>query len=493
MPRVCPPSPAAPSEREEVGPPPRRTGRRERPRIDEEIRLLELLGTPGCPICAQTTGVDRQYFFWFFNENYAWPTTTTALAHSLGFCLAHGDQLARLPSGSSQLRYVHEILVREVRAQLALLRGPRRDRRGLPGTLAAPALCPACRHREASATRSAFWLGRILEDPSQNASYGHPGILCFPHLQVAAPALTDRTLIRVLHVHRSLVEEALDLLARVRPEGDLASALRQPLSLCVGHEATAGAEPYPSPHEDTAAARLDDPVRRMRAWAGTGACPLCLAVRHAWLEWTAWLHRALRQGDHVDDLLPTCPCHVWALVRTGDPALALAATRAAVTSVAAEVSTALPRSAPAPSRFRARLAAALAAARRPARTTREILARGIRCPVCHRLSVAAQRATELLVALLEDPGDRTALQRGYGLCLKHFVHALPKAPSLEVRDALVRMQDARLAVLHWELEESGRKAAWQYRPEAKGREDTAWQRALFRFSGSLRAPEAWET
>lgn len=50
------------------------------------------------------------------------------------------------------------------------------------------------------------------------------------------------------------------------------------------------------------------------------------------------------------------------------------------------------------------------------------------------------------------------------------------------------MERGKLAVLHWELEEAGRKAAWDARPEAKGREGTAWRRAVLRFSGTLRLP-----
>jgi hypothetical protein len=59
-------------------------------------------------------------------------------------------------------------------------------------------------------------------------------------------------------------------------------------------------------------------------------------------------------------------------------------------------------------------------------------------------------------------------------------------PPRKIRSLLVEVEDARLASLGWELREATRKAAWQFRPEEKGTEQTAWRRALLRFSGSLR-------
>lgn len=463
-------------------------------RIDEELRLLEALRHPGCPICAQLEQVDRQYFFWFFNENYAWPATTAALSRSLGFCLVHGDQLTQAAGGSSQIRYVHEMMIRDLRAHL----GPRSRAGGgrveLPASITAPEVCPACRHRQEAASRSAFWLARLLEEPSPATAYGDPGLLCFPHLQMVASALGDEALVRILLIHRKTLEATLETVpvqraGLARSPEDPVAVLRHPLSMCVGHEACAGADPYPALSEYAAPAALPDPVRMFLGWLREEACPVCRAVRHAWLEWISWLQHALSQGERVDDLLPTCPPHVWSFVRGGPPLLAFAAARAALTAVASEVATALPRPSPPPAGpLLARLTHQLRARRRHTRMARDVLSRGIRCPVCHRLSVAADRAIALLHTLLLDPRHRDAVDAGYGLCLKHFARAVATAPSEAARGGLIRVQEARLALLQWELEESGRKLAWQYRPETKGREDTAWLRALVRFSGSLRAP-----
>src|SRR5579875_3063388 len=429
-------SSGAPPGPEGAGPPSARAPRRPRPsrrpaRIDEELRLLEALRQPGCPICAQLEQVDRQYFFWFFNENYAWPATTAALSRSGG-------------------------------------------RGSLPTSITAPEICPACRHRHEAASRSAFWLARLLEDPSYATAYGDPGLLCFPHLQMVAAALPDQVLMRILPVHKRVLEATLETVpvrktAPAHSSEDPLTALGHPLSTCVGHEACAGADPYPA--------------RVFLGWLREEACPVCRAVRHAWLEWIAWLQHALSQGERVDDLLPTCPPHVWSLVRGAAPLLAFAAARAALTAAASEVATALPRPSPPPAGpLLARLTHRLRAAQRHTRMARDVLSRGIRLPV------AVDRALALLHTLLLDPHHRAAVEASYVLCLRHFARAVTTAPSEEARDVLIRVEEARLALLQWELEESGRKLAWQYRPETKGREDTAWLRALVRFSGSLRAP-----
>src|SRR5579883_1040751 len=309
-------SSGAPPGPEGAGPPSARAPRRPRPsrrpaRIDEELRLLEALRQPGCPICAQLEQVDRQYFFWFFNENYAWPATTAALSRSLGFCLVHGDQLTQATGGSSQLRYVHEMMIRDLRADLAS-RSRSGGRGSLPTSITAPEICPACRHRHEAASRSAFWLARLLEDPSYATAYGDPGLLCFPHLQMVAAALPDQVLMRILPVHKRVLEATLETVpvrktAPAHSSEDPLTALGHPLSTCVGHEACAGADPYPALSEYAAPAALPDPVRVFLGWLREEACPVCRAVRHAWLEWIAWLQHALSQGERVDDLLPTCP------------------------------------------------------------------------------------------------------------------------------------------------------------------------------------------
>lgn len=105
-----------------------------------------------------------------------------------------------------------------------------------------------------------------------------------------------------------------------------------------------------------------------------------------------------------------------------------------------------------------------------------------------------------------NPETRASLRRAWGMCerhafgfvaveaafrsrflrVKHLAGALAADPPPATRALLVEVESARLAVLGWELEEARRKSAWQFRPEQRGAEQTAWRRALLRCAGSLR-------
>jgi hypothetical protein len=113
------------------------------------------------------------------------------------------------------------------------------------------------------------------------------------------------------------------------------------------------------------------------------------------------------------------------------------------------------------------------------------IGRPLPCPVCHRLSVARDRALLLLFALLESPQHQALFAKGHGLCLRHYSRALTLKPPEGIREILTEVQAARLSLLEWELEESLRKDSWTFRPEAAGTERTAWSRAIRRFSGSF--------
>jgi hypothetical protein len=99
--------------------------------------------------------------------------------------------------------------------------------------------------------------------------------------------------------------------------------------------------------------------------------------------------------------------------------------------------------------------------------------------------VARDRALTLLFALVEDIEGQHAIKSGHGLCLGHFARAFELQPPPAAAATLAAVQSARLASLDWQLEEAGRKSAWQARPEAGSAEQTAWRRAMVRFSGSL--------
>lgn len=460
-------------------------------RSDVALRLRRLLGEEGCPICRALSDHDRSFVFWFLNENYAAPFTIDALARSLGFCRAHGEALVRTAEGRPQLRYVHEALTQRVRAGLWRSAGGRRGRERVRPAIRITGPCPACRSRRDAEHRMASWLAGMLEQPDDGDRYGHPGVLCLPHLQQLLPLASDACFRRLLEVHGTAMQATLDALPV--PGGTVPPEMADPfarrrilgpaLALCVGGEEYH--EPYPTVPTCAPPSAARDPVAEFLAACRTAACPLCLEVRRAWLEWCSWLDGAAGRGADIADLLPTCPDHVWALVREGRPPLALITARSALAAALSHLQLAMPQPPPVPRPVWGHVAERLWGPRRRMLAGRATAGRALPCPVCSRLAVAETRGLALLFVFLQDHRRRAEVAGGYGLCLKHFARATAAAPTAEISDALTDLQDARLAALQWELEESGRKSAWQYRPEARGIEETAWRRAVLRFSGSL--------
>ncbi len=463
--------------------------RRSRPAY--EIALLLALGQEGCPICHQVANSDDHYFFWFFNESCYEPHTLDALSRSLGFCLAHGGRLAGAYAGSYQLAAVHEVLVGRVRRRLS----DRADE-AARDALMSYNRCPPCQDRAAQVERNAFWLAGILEDPSAADRYANPGALCFPHLRVVLPRVSKTILERLLAVHEPAAAAALESLTELRAElgrstfdghQDLIKTLLPFLHLAVGHEP--GNNPYPFPDKERGEPRRD-PVGDFLARLGRAeACPVCLEVRGAWLEWTRWLDDAAHRDGDVDDLLPTCPEHAWPAVRQSGAFLAMATAQKALRAVLGQLRVGTqslnPPPGPGHPRLVRRLRQAVRGPRFRLRMAREALTRPLRCPVCDQLVLAGDRALALLFALVEDRQHRAAFEGSYGLCLRHFSRALALEPPPQVRAVVAQVEAAKLARLGWELEESLRKVGWNFRPESKGTEQTAWRRAVVRFSGSL--------
>jgi hypothetical protein len=460
-------------------------GRKEQSRGYQETQLLAALAEEGCPICHEVAASDDSYFFWFFNENYYEAFTLNGLTRSLGFCVAHAERLVRTAVGSYQLAAVHEVLVRRIRAMLS----------DHPSGMATYDPCPACRDRQELVARTAFVLADLLEGPSGLGHYATPGLLCFPHLRAVVARVSARTLDSLLTIHEAAMAAAMDSLVELRaelgrssPDGrqDLVKGLLPSLRLAVGHDTGNGVFPIP---DEPRASRRDPVGDFLEVVRRADECPVCQEMRRAWVEWIGWLDGAVPRGVAVDDLLPTCPEHVWPAVHQGGAFLAVAATEAALRTGLGQVRAAfqLHRPPPSPNRERLllRVRKALWGPSLRLGSAREALARPIRCPVCERLAMAKDRSLLLLFALLEDRQHRSVVENGYGLCLKHFSRALALDPVPPVRAALIESEAAKLARLQWELEESLRKVSWTWRPEAKGAEQTAWKRAVLKFSGSL--------
>jgi hypothetical protein len=107
------------------------------------------------------------------------------------------------------------------------------------------------------------------------------------------------------------------------------------------------------------------------------------------------------------------------------------------------------------------------------------------CPACTCVQTAAERACDLLARGLEDPGTRSVYCEGSVVCFHHLPLALEFAACEDVRRVLFHSQRVRLEVLAWELSESSRKVNWSIRYENKGSEQSAWERAVAQYSGTL--------
>jgi hypothetical protein len=85
------------------------------------------------------------------------------------------------------------------------------------------------------------------------------------------------------------------------------------------------------------------------------------------------------------------------------------------------------------------------------------------------------------VLALADPGIASRYTRAHGLCLRH----IGWVPDGEPLRLVVRQIQVRSNLMHWELEEAGRKENWTVRHERRGDESTAWYRAAGLLDGRV--------
>jgi hypothetical protein len=449
-----------------------------------------------CSICRRISMWDEKYRFWFLHENYSFPETLEHLTRSLGFCFFHGAQAALDPSGQSSLTFVHNVLAHRVGAMLSRDRSRRVTGKSSLSSLASPDRCPACNDRDDATGRV---LSPLVSEISQEQVDYRTLLesLCFPHVQTLVSRLSREVLLRIFPFYETILSTALDAVieeqenqAIARPEqgssGD--DPLLLALDLAAGDDGTANLFPpllrqYPQ-------SAIRNPVADfLEDLSDDDECSVCKEIRRAWSEWMAWLADNHHVGDEVRDLLPVCSTHLRAAFHLGNRRFAATSLRNALHLACNRVHQGLNLlvSPPMPDRKKTLFRPGWLFQReaRPLREIRHSISRPVPCPVCHRLSVAGDRALLLLFALLESPQNQARFAKGNGLCLKHFSRALTLKPPVWIQAILTESQIARLALLQWELEESTRKEAWLFRPETAGTERTAWARAVRHFSGSF--------
>lgn len=118
--------------------------------------------------------------------------------------------------------------------------------------------------------------------------------------------------------------------------------------------------------------------------------------------------------------------------------------------------------------------------RRPGRKIAESLAARGDCPACRILRESERIFAHGLAQAVADPGEGRALfQASDGLCLLHLRQCLDWAETEAAVRFLLEVEAEKLAALHRDLTEYGRKHDYRFAHEPKTEgEITAWQRAL---------------
>jgi hypothetical protein len=452
-------------------------GRPPLPRGTTELRLLEALDLDGCPICRVVEGADERHLFWFLHENFTKSGYPRAWTGSLGFCSGHGELLLRREGVRLRIATTHRALLHHRRACWQQEAGASGARAAADSTVGS---CPACTTRTQAAREAAGALLTLLRQPEVARRYGEHGRLCLPHLRLLAADLS-----------RDMLERALE--AQERALAEAAHRLGAGAVLQLTAETEPGVPLMPGPDDGTPPPRLFDPAETLlRDLEGAMACPVCLEMRRAWLEWLERAETSAARGDAPGDL-PACPGHLWSAVQASRPKLArkIEARSLEVARSCMQAALGAVHEVAAASGFGGRLRrAALMWGGRPpeVRAALAALTGHAVCGPCRQLKAAHEGALLHLFGLLEQPEGQDAFERGYGLCVRHAASALTLRPSQRVRACLREVEAARLAALEREVAEYARKSNWHARDEPIGTEASAPERALRRFSGFLCAP-----
>ncbi|MER3446371.1 MAG: hypothetical protein C4291_05765 [Candidatus Dadabacteria bacterium] len=104
------------------------------------------------------------------------------------------------------------------------------------------------------------------------------------------------------------------------------------------------------------------------------------------------------------------------------------------------------------------------------------------CPICKSISNKATEWIHNLIMDLEDERVKGLYYNSQGLCMNHFNQAI-KFASPKSLEILIQKQVEVLRKLNDDLEEYWRKTDYRYSHESKGKEQTAWIRAIKFFVG----------
>ena len=350
-----------------------------------------------------------------------------------------------------------------------------------------PGRCPACLNAEWALGQVSSVILESLGVPRVTEAFRLAGGFCLPHLLDALPRLgTAEALVAVEVCLNASGEQPPSVATEAGADRDapLRGGLRERLPLEPGGDETT--------------------LGRLRARMEVDACPLCLAAAQAercYLTW-AIAKRAHEARELARDLVTLCPRHTHDLFELDREAGAwvvdlkrefwLRELRALTARLHAlppasfgerlrqiprmwhkirqsEVRQIRPRS-----RWRAikRTARELLHNQRRARedAVRRLLVPR-ECPACRAVQAVERQQQALLGEALSDRETLTRYENSHGVCLYHL-RSFGVVP-----EPVSALAATRLAVLNWELVETGRKRNWIYRHESGGSEASAWLRA----------------
>lgn len=441
-----------------------------------------------CPVCETFARSDTEYLARAFGEPRRFAATSEAVTDTLGLCPRHGTILlsqAHLSGGIVHVfrdaiprmipllaeEYIHEDRVQQV-------------------FFGASSACPACAYGNRAVSRHAGRLARQFSSARNQAERRWLDSLCIRHFQILAGALKPDIRMAAFRQYVDTLERAARTTKqRLRSRRALealqhehgAAALHLALELTAGRTV-----PEPRHNGDAIAELLQRCPTLAEGIAHAEACPVCLEVDRARRRWIHDVPMAAEFRQIGWLFFPTCPEHLWTVVRLGDPNLtAIVVTHAlqvAIGHIQQEIA-ALVRAAEIEAELAQGAASSARSGTRPRQKTeilKPITVRPTRCPGCERLIIAEDHATGSMLELLQQRKYRNAFHRGYGLCMKHFAQAYLIAPKGAIRTTLAEGQQGRLTAFAQTLDEMLRAA-----PDhgTTPPEEAPWRTALHRFCG----------
>ena len=402
----------------------------------------------GCRACELLENADRRYLGRVLPDPTREAVQAQAIADSLGFCARHAAHVADC---EGEFAAIARVLRGAIELTLEILDAGKANNEITRDILFQSAnACPACTYSARQLTRNLARAGAHA-----NNGAGAPAALCFAHYRDAI-GLTD----------------AARLVAVARAElGRMKTVIGSPPTLDASALRALSGDRALLPDAPLGCELLKRRGDEVEVWDAQEACPVCIGMARDLQTRFDFARWALRIGSDGWIVLPTCREHLWLFARFAGAQAAELASEYSVTAIAGLL--------------RSGIAAVVRGRRRRAIEARsvwykprspsfllglerEAVSRAPRCPVCGGLAVTREREVGRFLELLTQRGSTRDLEKGYGLCMKHFASVFLFVRKGPTRDALAMVQREKLSALHRTLSE---------RPLA------AYKDAVYRFSG----------